>query len=152
MVIPWRQYSSVVQFVHPTTASNLKRFSYCVTCKYIFVIKNTLFCSSQEGWRLEQTDLSDPSSPIIFKGVVYNEMKGVFVSNYFFSFFLHFDMFIPIDFQCSSVTEFRKDIYFISARVVNSNFKIHFKSYCLLHFCLLKYVIFKDYIFLSFFS
>lgn len=32
----------------------------------------------QEGIRLESTDLKDSSSPIIFKGVVFNEMKGVF--------------------------------------------------------------------------
>ena len=32
----------------------------------------------QEGWRLEQTDLKDPESPLILKGVVFNEMKGVF--------------------------------------------------------------------------
>ncbi|TPX67666.1 hypothetical protein SpCBS45565_g03630 [Spizellomyces sp. 'palustris'] len=31
----------------------------------------------QEGWRLEHEDPKDPSTPIIFKGVVYNEMKGV---------------------------------------------------------------------------
>ncbi|SAL97302.1 hypothetical protein [Absidia glauca] len=30
----------------------------------------------QEGWRLEHDDLTDPSSPMHFKGVVYNEMKG----------------------------------------------------------------------------
>ncbi|KAL4217277.1 Presequence protease [Mactra antiquata] len=36
------------------------------------------FC--QEGWRLEHDDLKDPNSPINFKGVVYNEMKGVFSS------------------------------------------------------------------------
>ncbi|GEQ66988.1 hypothetical protein JCM33374_g651 [Metschnikowia sp. JCM 33374] len=30
----------------------------------------------QEGWRLEHADLADPHSPIEFKGVVYNEMKG----------------------------------------------------------------------------
>ncbi|KAI8092588.1 peptidase M16C associated-domain-containing protein [Halteromyces radiatus] len=30
----------------------------------------------QEGWRLEHDDLTDLSSPINFKGVVYNEMKG----------------------------------------------------------------------------
>ncbi|KAK2570494.1 Presequence protease [Acropora cervicornis] len=30
----------------------------------------------QEGWRLEPEDLSDPTSHIIFKGVVFNEMKG----------------------------------------------------------------------------
>ena len=34
----------------------------------------------QEGWRLEHEDATDPSSPIIFKGVVFNEMKGHFVS------------------------------------------------------------------------
>lgn len=32
----------------------------------------------QEGWRLEHTDPNDKTSPIIFKGVVFNEMKGVF--------------------------------------------------------------------------
>ncbi|XP_014215981.1 presequence protease, mitochondrial [Copidosoma floridanum] len=35
----------------------------------------------QEGWRMEHTDPNDKKSPIIFKGVVYNEMKGVFNSN-----------------------------------------------------------------------
>ncbi|XP_053386243.1 presequence protease, mitochondrial-like [Mercenaria mercenaria] len=33
---------------------------------------------SQEGWRLEHENLQDDNSPINFKGVVYNEMKGVF--------------------------------------------------------------------------
>ncbi|ESN95019.1 hypothetical protein HELRODRAFT_193706 [Helobdella robusta] len=32
----------------------------------------------QEGWRLEHENVDDKSSPIILKGVVYNEMKGVF--------------------------------------------------------------------------
>lgn len=32
----------------------------------------------QEGWRLEHEDPNNPDSPIQFKGVVYNEMKGVF--------------------------------------------------------------------------
>lgn len=32
----------------------------------------------QEGWRLEHTNLEDKSSPLAFKGVVYNEMKGAF--------------------------------------------------------------------------
>ncbi|KAG0213433.1 Mitochondrial presequence protease [Mortierella sp. GBA30] len=30
----------------------------------------------QEGWRLEHEDPNDKNSPIIFKGIVYNEMKG----------------------------------------------------------------------------
>lgn len=31
----------------------------------------------QEGWRLEREVAGDESSPLIFKGVVYNEMKGM---------------------------------------------------------------------------
>lgn len=31
-----------------------------------------------EGWRLEHDDVFDAKSPIIFKGVVFNEMKGVY--------------------------------------------------------------------------
>src|SRR5271170_2250715 len=31
----------------------------------------------QEGWRLEHVDPRDSSTPIIFKGIVFNEMKGV---------------------------------------------------------------------------
>ncbi|SCU89095.1 LANO_0D03906g1_1 [Lachancea nothofagi CBS 11611] len=39
----------------------------------------------QEGWRLEQSNLDDANSDVIFKGVVYNEMKGqVSSSNYQF--------------------------------------------------------------------
>ncbi|KAL1140397.1 hypothetical protein AAG570_000329 [Ranatra chinensis] len=36
----------------------------------------------QEGWRLEHTDVHNKESPIIFKGVVFNEMKGVFSENH----------------------------------------------------------------------
>lgn len=35
----------------------------------------------QEGWRLEHKDPNDVKSDIIIKGVVYNEMKGVFADN-----------------------------------------------------------------------
>lgn len=35
----------------------------------------------QEGWRLEHSDLNDKDSPIEFKGVVFNEMKGVFADS-----------------------------------------------------------------------
>ncbi len=34
-----------------------------------------------EGWRLEHEEVTDPNSPITFKGVVFNEMKGVFSEN-----------------------------------------------------------------------
>ncbi|KAL3855313.1 hypothetical protein ACJMK2_014529 [Sinanodonta woodiana] len=36
---------------------------------------------SQEGWRLEHEDPQKRETPIVFKGVVYNEMKGVFSSS-----------------------------------------------------------------------
>ncbi|XP_032898068.1 presequence protease, mitochondrial [Amblyraja radiata] len=35
----------------------------------------------QEGWRLEHDTPGDQSSPLVFKGVVFNEMKGVFANN-----------------------------------------------------------------------
>lgn len=35
----------------------------------------------QEGWRLENEDPTDPNSPLMFKGVVFNEMKGAFSDN-----------------------------------------------------------------------
>lgn len=35
----------------------------------------------QEGWRLEHETVYDKDSPIIFKGVVFNEMKGVYSEN-----------------------------------------------------------------------
>ncbi|XP_049632256.1 presequence protease, mitochondrial isoform X1 [Suncus etruscus] len=35
----------------------------------------------QEGWRLEHKDPQDSKTPLIFKGVVFNEMKGAFTDN-----------------------------------------------------------------------
>ncbi|XP_028329334.1 presequence protease, mitochondrial isoform X2 [Gouania willdenowi] len=35
----------------------------------------------QEGWRLENDKPTDLSSPLVFKGVVFNEMKGAFSDN-----------------------------------------------------------------------
>lgn len=35
---------------------------------------------AQEGWRLEHAEAENPASPLEFKGVVYNEMKGVLSS------------------------------------------------------------------------
>ncbi|KAM6920229.1 presequence protease, mitochondrial [Lycodopsis pacificus] len=35
----------------------------------------------QEGWRLENENPTDLSSPLVFKGVVFNEMKGAFSEN-----------------------------------------------------------------------
>lgn len=35
----------------------------------------------QEGWRLENEDPTDPNARLVFKGVVFNEMKGAFSDN-----------------------------------------------------------------------
>ncbi|XP_077614675.1 presequence protease, mitochondrial isoform X1 [Crocuta crocuta] len=35
----------------------------------------------QEGWRLEHENPRDPQTPLTFKGVVFNEMKGAFTDN-----------------------------------------------------------------------
>ncbi|XP_074841113.1 presequence protease, mitochondrial isoform X2 [Carettochelys insculpta] len=35
----------------------------------------------QEGWRLEHENPTDPQTPLIFKGIVFNEMKGAFTDN-----------------------------------------------------------------------
>ncbi|XP_066441695.1 presequence protease, mitochondrial isoform X2 [Eleutherodactylus coqui] len=35
----------------------------------------------QEGWRLEHENPTDSTSPLIFKGIVFNEMKGAFTDN-----------------------------------------------------------------------
>uniref|UniRef100_A0A8B9F2F3 Presequence protease, mitochondrial n=1 Tax=Amazona collaria TaxID=241587 RepID=A0A8B9F2F3_9PSIT len=35
----------------------------------------------QEGWRLEHENPADPQTPLVFKGVVFNEMKGAFADN-----------------------------------------------------------------------
>lgn len=34
----------------------------------------------QEGWRIEYANPQDPNSPLVYKGVVYNEMKGALSS------------------------------------------------------------------------
>jgi len=47
-------------------------------------------CCRQEGWRLEHENLQDANSPIQFKGIVFNEMKGVFVSMDIFSMQINF--------------------------------------------------------------
>ncbi|KAJ8968609.1 hypothetical protein NQ317_011401 [Molorchus minor] len=55
---------SLATFMNAMTGPNLKELDFM-----------------QEGWRLEHTDLNDVKSEIVVKGVVYNEMKGVFSEN-----------------------------------------------------------------------
>ncbi|ESP02435.1 hypothetical protein LOTGIDRAFT_138480, partial [Lottia gigantea] len=68
--------------IYPFSSQNYQDFqnllSIYLDAVFYPKLRELDFC--QEGWRLEHEDPKDPKSPIIFKGVVYNEMKGVFVS------------------------------------------------------------------------
>ena len=44
-----------------------------------YLLNKCVLCR-QEGWRLEHEDIHNQASPISFKGVVFNEMKGALVS------------------------------------------------------------------------
>uniref|UniRef100_T1IPH2 Presequence protease, mitochondrial n=1 Tax=Strigamia maritima TaxID=126957 RepID=T1IPH2_STRMM len=35
----------------------------------------------QEGWRLENENINDPNSPLVVRGIVFNEMKGAFANS-----------------------------------------------------------------------
>ncbi|XP_012274046.1 presequence protease, mitochondrial [Orussus abietinus] len=69
--------------IYPFSTQNLKDFRNLQSVYLDSVFKPNLreLDFRQEGWRLEHSDVSDKSSPIIFKGVVFNEMKGVFNEN-----------------------------------------------------------------------
>ncbi|KAF5212479.1 Peptidase M16C associated family protein [Clavispora lusitaniae] len=63
---------------YPFATTNRKDFSNLMDVYLSSVFEPLLSYDDfmQEGWRLEQSDLTDKKSPIEFKGVVYNEMKG----------------------------------------------------------------------------
>ncbi|KAL5006088.1 hypothetical protein ScPMuIL_017246 [Solemya velum] len=81
---------SLATFMNAFTASDWTMYPFCsqhrqdynnllsVYLDAVFYpqLRQTDF--KQEGWRLEHENLQDPSTPLVFKGVVYNEMKGVF--------------------------------------------------------------------------
>ncbi|KAK7070004.1 Presequence protease, mitochondrial [Halocaridina rubra] len=62
---------------HPVDFRNLMS----VYLDAVFNPKLTEYDFLQEGWRLEHEDVNNPSSPLVFKGVVFNEMKGVFADS-----------------------------------------------------------------------
>jgi len=68
--------------MYPFSTQNLKDFnnlmSIYLDCTFFPLLKENDF--KQEGWRLEHREVADKDSPIIFKGVVYNEMKGVYAN------------------------------------------------------------------------
>ncbi|KAK7507320.1 hypothetical protein BaRGS_00001255 [Batillaria attramentaria] len=69
--------------MYPFSTQNPQDFRNLMSVYLDAVFKPLLreldFC--QEGWRLEHEDPRNPASPLVFKGVVYNEMKGVFSSS-----------------------------------------------------------------------
>lgn len=72
---------------YPFATTNVKDFNNLMDI-YLDATLHPLLTSEdfyQEGWRLENEVTKDKSSPLTFKGVVYNEMKGqVSDSSYYF--------------------------------------------------------------------
>ncbi|GMM48162.1 Cym1 protein [Pichia kluyveri] len=72
---------------YPFSTTNVKDFNNLMDI-YLDATLHPLLTSEdfyQEGWRLENESTKDKNSPLTFKGVVYNEMKGqVSDSSYYF--------------------------------------------------------------------
>lgn len=72
---------------YPFSTTNVKDFNNLMDI-YLDATLHPLLTSEdfyQEGWRLENEVTKDKNSPLTFKGVVYNEMKGqVSDSSYYF--------------------------------------------------------------------
>lgn len=69
--------------MYPFSTQNLKDYENLMSV-YLDAVFQPLLNEHdfrQEGWRLEHANPEDPKTPIIIKGVVYNEMKGVFADN-----------------------------------------------------------------------
>ena len=54
----------------------------------------------QEGWRLEHEDILTKGSPIVFKGVVFNEMKGALVGIDNYQNVIRHGMIYPLSLLC----------------------------------------------------
>ncbi|OZJ06238.1 hypothetical protein BZG36_00782 [Bifiguratus adelaidae] len=79
---------SLATFMNAFTASDYTIYPFATTNEVDYKNLRDVYMDSafhpqlrrldflQEGWRLEHEDPLDPKSPIVFKGVVYNEMKG----------------------------------------------------------------------------
>lgn len=92
---------SLSNFMNAMTGHDYTFFPFCTTNAkdfenlrdvYLDSVLNPLLKKQdfyQEGWRLENEDVHDINSPLTFKGVVYNEMKGQ-VSNASYLFWIKF--------------------------------------------------------------
>ncbi|KAK9471639.1 peptidase M16C associated-domain-containing protein [Dipodascopsis tothii] len=79
---------SLANFMNAMTASDYTFYPFATTNQVDFSNLRSVYLDAtlnpllreldfkQEGWRLEHSDPRDRKSPLIFKGVVYNEMKG----------------------------------------------------------------------------
>lgn len=92
---------SLSNFMNAMTGHDYTYYPFATTNKKDFDNLMSVYLSSvfepllthedfmQEGWRLEPQNLHDESSPLQFKGVVYNEMKGQ-CSNLAYHFWIQF--------------------------------------------------------------
>lgn len=92
---------SLANFMNAMTGPDYTFFPFATTNARDFVNLRDVYLNStlrpllkeqdfyQEGWRLEHSEVTNPKSDIIFKGVVFNEMKGQ-VSNADYHFWSQF--------------------------------------------------------------
>jgi Zn-dependent M16 (insulinase) family peptidase len=79
---------SLASYMNAWTASEHTAYPFCTANPKDYANLRDVYCDAvfspalarsdflQEGWRVEHADPSDAGSPLTFKGVVYNEMKG----------------------------------------------------------------------------
>lgn len=79
---------SLASYMNAWTASEHTAYPFCTSNQEDYANLRDVYCDAvfspllsktdffQEGWRLEHRDPHNPNSPLHFKGVVYNEMKG----------------------------------------------------------------------------
>lgn len=69
--------------VYPFSTQNAKDFEHLLSVytDAVFFPRLRPVDFRQEGWRLEHEKPSDQETPIVLRGVVYNEMKGAFSSS-----------------------------------------------------------------------
>lgn len=110
---------------YPFATTNRKDFDNLMSVYLSSVFEPLLTYEDflQEGWRLEQSDINNKNSPLEFKGVVYNEMKGQCSNSNYLYYILFREAIYPslknsggdpekiIDMQYEDLIDFHADNY-----------------------------------------
>ncbi|CAI8058199.1 Presequence protease, mitochondrial, partial [Geodia barretti] len=78
--VAWREYSCVYTCIVLRVSTVYHNNLLLQDFPPFLCVNTDTYLYRQEGWRLEHENPWDQHSSIIFKGVVFNEMKGYFAS------------------------------------------------------------------------